>query len=179
MSEGICIAVIGIVGTLAGTVLGWFLNNLSRRGKLRLFVVKWNEGFELNDAGRFVATESIGKAELYSYDLTLNVYNSSSDTRIMQAFRVQFLSSGNVVLSGIPGSSSSKETSGLAVSDHKIETMNVPPKSVIPLHINGGFWRSECKGFDSINDADLVRLVYKDEKGRDRQIEVGAPIAGC
>ena len=69
MNESIFIAVIGIVGTLAGTVLGWLLNNISRHGELKGFVVKWDEKFELNETGLMVFAPSFDKAEVYSsYD---------------------------------------------------------------------------------------------------------------
>lgn len=49
MSTELQIAVLGIVGTLAGTVLGWVLNSLSQKGKLKVFVKKWEEVYQKPD----------------------------------------------------------------------------------------------------------------------------------
>ena len=41
-------AIIGVVGTLLGTILGWILSNLSKRGKLRIFST-WKDEFQCLD----------------------------------------------------------------------------------------------------------------------------------
>ena len=41
MNSEIITALIGVGATIAGTVLGWMLNNLSNRGKLNIFVSSW------------------------------------------------------------------------------------------------------------------------------------------
>ena len=179
MNESIFIAVIGIVGTLAGTVLGWLLNNISRHGKLKGFVVKWDEKFELNETGLMVFAPSFDKAEVYSYSLALNVYNSSSDTRIMQDFKIEFLSGRTVLLTDAPMDTDSVRASGPISFYSEMETLNVPPKSVVALHLNGGFWRKDRERFDKVNKAASVRIAYKDEKGRDRYVGIDGPTEGA
>ena len=50
----IMIAIIGVIGTLAGTILGWGLNSLSQRGKLNFYVHSWKEEFQVNKIGEMV-----------------------------------------------------------------------------------------------------------------------------
>lgn len=170
MSESICTAVIGIVGTLAGTVLGWLLNNVSRRGKLKAFVTKWNEDYEFNDAGSMVGVPSYDEAEHYCYELAFDVYNSSSDTRIMRDFRIEFLKGRKIVVSEAPLNADSRGSSFCRA----METLNVAPKSVVSVHLVGGFWRSDFAQFDELNSSSKVRLSYKDERGVDRHFLIDA-----
>lgn len=169
MSESICTAAISIVGTLVGTVLGWLLNNVSRRGKLRAFVTKWNEDYEFNEAGIMVGVQSYDKAERYCYELAFDVYNSSSDTRIMRDFRIEFLKGRKIVVSDVPLNADSRGSSSCTM-----ETLNVAPKSVVSVHLVGGFWRSDFAQFDELNSSSKVRLSYKDERGVDRHFFIDA-----
>lgn len=50
MNSEITTALIGVGATLAGTVLGWVLNNLSNRGKLNIFVSSWEDSFKYNNS---------------------------------------------------------------------------------------------------------------------------------
>ena len=168
MSESIFTAVIGIIGTLAGTILGWFLNKISRCGKLKAFGVEWDERYELNDTGRMVDSPSYGEAEHYAYSITLDIYNSSSDTKIMRDFRMEFLKARRVVVANAPLNIDDK--SGLFC--RAMGVLNVPPKSVVSLHLCGGFWRSKFGLFDEIDASSKVRLSYRDEKNADRHIMV-------
>lgn len=170
MSESICTAVIGIVGTLAGTVLGWLLNNVSRRGKLRAFVAKWDEDYKFNDVGSMVGAPSYDEAECYFYELTLDVYNSSSDTKIMRDFKMEFLKGRKIVASKVPLNADNRG-SGLCKT---MGTLNVAPKSVVSVHLVGGFWRSNFAQFDEINSSSKVRLSYKGEGRADRHFFIDA-----
>lgn len=168
MSEGVFTAVIGIIGTLAGTILGWFLNNISRRGKIKAFVVEWDERCELNDTGRMVDSPSYEEAEYYSYSITLDIYNSSSDTKIMRDFRMEFLKAHKVVVADEPLNADDKGE----LFYRAMGVLNVPPKSIVPLHLCGGFWRSNFELFDEINVSSKVRLSYRDDKNVDKHIMV-------
>lgn len=63
---GIAEALIGVVGTLLGTILGWFLNSFSRRGKVGVFVVQWEQHLHKNEAGHMVCCRDKDDAESYS-----------------------------------------------------------------------------------------------------------------
>lgn len=50
---------------------------------------------------------SFDDTEAYFYQLSLNVYNSSCDTRIIRDLRIEFLNGKEVAISGIPNKSDS------------------------------------------------------------------------
>ena len=88
MKDEILIALLGILGTLGGTILGWFLNALSQKGKLNVFVTSWKDKFEYNSVGSMVPSFSKEQTSYYAYNLSLDLYNSSAETKIMSNIRI-------------------------------------------------------------------------------------------
>ncbi len=88
MDSEIQIALLGILGTLGGTVLGWFLNNLSQHGKLNIFISSWKDKFEYNETGCTTLSSSIEQTEDYSYNVSFDLYNSSGETKIMRNIEI-------------------------------------------------------------------------------------------
>lgn len=175
--ETIWTTAIGVIGTLLGTVLGWFLNNLSRWGQLRVFVTKWDEHFKYNKIGKMEESPSFDLAEYYSYKLYLDVYNDSADAMIMRNIRVEFVSHNKAVASGRPLDESTRQSTNLLPRYEEIEVLNIPPKTVVSLHLHGDFCRSGSKDLERINTATKVRLAYVDRKGVDRFVEIDSSAA--
>lgn len=174
MSESILTALIGIAGTVLGTVLGWVLSTFSRWGRLELYTSAWHESFECNNVGVMRPSPTFDKAEEYSYQLSLNIYNSSCNNMIIRNFRIEFLSGSKVVFSDNPKNSDSGHSApGGVVYHSNFEILNVPPKSVVPLHLHGGVWRSRFEGFKELNFVDCVRIAYKGEKDTDLYVQIG------
>ncbi len=72
MGAELQIAILGIAGTLSGTILGWLLNSLTQKGKIRIFVKKWEETYRKPDEmGGFEECER-ENAEYYHYNLSLD-----------------------------------------------------------------------------------------------------------
>ena len=84
MDTEINAAILGIIGTLLGTIVGWLLNNISNSGRLNLYVANWKDEFKYNSMGSMVPSHSFEQTEYYSYTLDLELYNSSSRTKIMR-----------------------------------------------------------------------------------------------
>lgn len=85
MNSEITTALIGVGATLAGTVLGWVLNNLSNRGKLNIFVSSWEDSFKYNNSiGEMVPCSKKEDVQSYSYKVSFDLYNSSGNTKIMR-----------------------------------------------------------------------------------------------
>lgn len=174
MSESILTALIGIVGTVLGTVLGWVLSTFSRWGRLELYTSVWHESFEFNNVGVMTPSATFDEAEAYFYQLTLNIYNSSCNNMIIRNLRIEFLNGNKVVLSDNPkNSDSGHSVPGGVVFHSDFEILNVPPKSVVPLHLHGGVWRSGFEGFERLNFVDCVRIAYKGEKDTDLYVQIG------
>lgn len=174
MSESILTALIGIVGTVLGTVLGWVLSTFSRWGRLELYTSVWHESFEFNNVGEMTPSATFDETEAYFYQLSLNIYNSSCNNKIIRNLRIEFLNGSKVVLADNPKNSDSGHSDfGGVVFHSDFEILNVPPKSVVPLHLHGGVWRSGFEGFKELNFADCVRIAYKGEKDTDLYVQIG------
>lgn len=83
-------AFFGIIGTLLGTILGWLLNQLSSKGKLKIFPAKWEDELYYLYAGCKRTAEAVEQIQYYSYQCELDIYNSSSEPRIMRDVHVIF-----------------------------------------------------------------------------------------
>ena len=71
-------SMIGVIGTLLGTILGWVLNSLSQKGKISIFVNKWKQSFKYNNSGFIEECPIKDKVEFYSYDLQLGMKDTLS-----------------------------------------------------------------------------------------------------
>jgi len=162
-------AVIGVIGTILGTILGWVLNSLSTKGKLKIYVSSWIDNFQYNDAGSMVPCKSKEQTEYYHYDLTLDVYNSSSETKILRNIKIEFGDGKNILHISIPKDNASRHRSGPSTFYDNIVPLNVPPKTIIQLKLHDGAWRTNG-GLDFIWNTQIVHLTYDDENGKKKRI---------
>lgn len=171
MSTELQIAVLGIVGTLAGTVLGWVLNSLSQKGKLKVFVKKWEEVYQKPDKlGGFEKCNS-NEAEYYNYNLSLDIYNSSRETRIMRNIQVVFMDRKSLLFSSVPMDDATKRFSHPLVHYDEISVVNIPAKSVVAVEMHAGLNKS-CEEWGYFSKANRVTLVYIDEKNKKKTVEI-------
>ena len=162
-------ALFGIIGTILGTILGWLLNSISTKGKLVFSVAKWEDSFQRNGSmGCMEPSKSIEETEVYSYNLLLDVYNSSADTLIMRDIRIVFSDGNQDVHSSTPKNDSTRRTSSHMSFYDDIIPVNVPPKSVLQLHLHDGEWKNEHK-MDFIWKTKKVFFAYKDMKNNERR----------
>ena len=91
MNSDITTALIGVGATIAGTVLGWVLNNLSNRGKLNIYVSSWEDKFQYDDdIGETVLCSKREEVQSYTYKVSFDLYNSSGNTKIMRNIQIAF-----------------------------------------------------------------------------------------
>lgn len=161
-------AIIGVIGTLVGTILGWVLNNISQRGKLNVYISQWSDDFDYNEGVTISDLNAIQQTYSYSYKLTVDVYNSSAETRIMRDIRIVFKRDKNVLYTITPNYKADTKTvlGGVALTSHsKISTVNVSPKSVVSYnfynHIHNNQGATDC--FWEINN---IALTYRNEKDK-------------
>ncbi|MBP3313469.1 MAG: hypothetical protein J6K84_02290 [Oscillospiraceae bacterium] len=161
-------AIIGVIGTLVGTILGWVLNNISQRGKLNVYVTQWSDDFDYNEGVAISNANAIQETYGYSYKLAVDIYNSSAETRIMRDIRIVFKRDKNALYTITPNyKADTKTVHGRATltSHSKIGTVNVSPKSVVSYnfysHINNNQGATDC--FWEINN---IVLTYRNEKDK-------------
>ena len=94
MNSDITTALIGVGATIAGTVLGWVLNNLSNRGKLNIYVSSWEDKFQYNDdIGEMVSCSKREEVQSYTYKVSFDLYNSRGMSKLHLATEKEILRS--------------------------------------------------------------------------------------
>ena len=162
-------AIIGVVGTLAGTVLGWLLNSWSNRGKLRIYVCDWKDEFTYNHIGSMVSSSSAEQTECYSFKTSFDVYNSSGESKIMRDIEIVFSDGKKDVRHDIPNDQDTMRHGNSFIHYDVIGPVNVPPKTVIKLNLRDGV-RKKDDALDFIWRSKKVYLQYKDENNRQKRI---------
>ena len=61
-------AIVGIIGTLLGTILGWLLSVIQNQGRMKIYIKSWEETF-IRTGGGMLDREitDIDGANYYSY----------------------------------------------------------------------------------------------------------------
>lgn len=170
MKNEIIIALLGVLGTLGGTVLGWFLNALSQKGKLNIFVTSWKDKFEYNSVGSMVSSSSIEQTKYYEYNVSLDLYNSSGETKIMRDISICFYDKEKELCKTIPKNLATRRTSGAVTFYDELLTVNIPAKAIIHIELLNGFWDSDEKSLDFIWNTNRVVLVYTDENNKKKEV---------
>lgn len=161
--------VIGILGTLGGTVLGWFLNNLSRKGRLNVFLSSWKDKLQYNKDGHIEQSTSIEETEYYTYTISLDLYNSSGETKIMRNIKVIFSNNKEKLYVFIPKDDRTKRsTSNMSFYDD-VSVVNIPAKSVVNLNMHNGLWNNN-NGLDFLWKTNRIFFVYTDENNKQKKI---------
>ena len=155
--------IIGVIGSIAGVFLGWWLNNYSRKGKISIFVDE-----SIN--GKFITQEEayagcLEDAKLFAYKFKVELYNSSSDTKVMRDIKLMFYGEKTELFEITPYDKA-LETSTYPIYTHrKIEILNIPAKSAITKVLYG--WIDE-KLLAKVMQTKMVFLFYKDEYNKEK-----------
>lgn len=169
MNNEIITALISVGATIAGTVLGWLLNNLSNRGKLNVYISLWEDSFEYNHIGEIMPCSKREEVQCYSYKASFDLYNSSGNTKIMRNIQIVFSDGKNDIEKQTPKDDATKRFSSQLVFYDDVKPINIPPKAVIKLDLHNGSWNKEGE-FDYIWKTKKVYLVYNDEKDKTKRI---------
>lgn len=171
MSEDTETALIGVFGTLLGTLLGWWLNSLSQKGKLSLYIASWEDKFEHNELGEMVRSSNKAEAELYSCKVALDIYNSSAETKIMRNVQLVFASDNREIRACTPNDHTSERFVARSHRYDKIGPINIPPKTVINITLSSYEWKKDnsLQDYWEINN---IYLRYIDEKNKTRKIPI-------
>ena len=159
--------IIGVLGSLLGAVIGWWLNNISRRGKLTAYVDNGING-EFVTEDELPAT-SLEKSQYFNYKFNIEIYNSSSDTKIMRDIKITFSNNSKQNFNVIPYDKSLM-ISGRAAPIHKfVGLFNIPPKTAIGAELYGYIDKEQLS---KIFETTAVYLSYRDERNKYKKILV-------
>ncbi len=163
-------AVFGIIGTLLGTILGWLLNQLSSKGKLRIYTSSWEDRMTHHDNyGSVSEIKSADQLQFYSYKSSLDIYNSSSEPRIMRDVHVIFTNKKVTLLSGVPFDAESLHGDSRLPFYNEITPITVSAKSAVRIKIRNSEQSGE--GRESfIWNTKRIYLTYRNEKNRLKRV---------
>ncbi len=164
-------AIIGVVGTILGTILGWFLNSISQKGKLQFYIKQWEDKFECNEIGTIVECSTIDEAEWYSYSFNVDIYNSSSETKIMRDIFVVFSDGKNIIRKQVPQDGSSKRYAAHCYHYDKLNLINIPPKTVINVEMLDSEYDKE-NSIRNYLSTQKIYIQYTDEKNNTKKIYI-------
>lgn len=171
MSSDVVIALIGVGATLAGTILGWLLNNFSNKGKLNIFVSSWKDEFSCdNNMGEMVNCLKRKDVQCYTFYVSLDLYNGSGNTKIMRNIEIVFCDGKTDLKKKKPMNDATKRNSHSMIFYEKVEPINIPPKTIVKLNLHEGDWEQD--GLDYLWKTKKVYLVYSDEKNKIRRIRI-------
>lgn len=153
MSNEIATALIGVGATIAGTVLGWILNNLSNKGKINIYVSSWKDSFLNPDLmGGMAKCCNKNEVKLYKFSALCDLYNSSANQKIMRDIKICFSDGKN----------------DLKVINRNI-ILNIPPKTVLKKDFGGRLFNSDIN-ISFIWKTKKIYLVYTNEKNKTERI---------
>lgn len=171
-------AIIGVIGTLFGTILGWLLNSASNHGKLNVNISDWKDDFKYNDKGFITKSISKDQTEYYSYLLTLDIYNSSAETKIMRNIEIYFSDNECEHHKSIPKDDSTKRNNGYFYNCDNISPVNIPPKTIIQLKLRDDF-NNENAVLNNIWKTKKIYMKYINEKNKIKKVTIKSEDYGC
>ncbi|MBU5333575.1 hypothetical protein KQI61_15355 [Anaerocolumna aminovalerica] len=168
--DTILTSIIGVCGTLFGTILGWILNSLSNKGKIYFSDIEINNRYMgLKEDG--VSTGYIdnkNKATSYYFTVSLNSYNSSNNFMAIKNIRLEFYNGNKLTVSVVPKDDNTMRKSGVKVITDKASIYNIHPKTIMNYKFSYAFH----KDITDIINATKINLIYQNERGKDRTIKL-------
>ena len=161
-------AIVGVVATLLGTVLGWLLGLLQNRGRLVAFIGSWKEAFTCGSGVFDGKAESIQEAKCYSFDLVIELYNSSHLPRIARDICIVYTcKAGRIrkkeLLRCTPKDKATAHQAGGGTRYDQVSAINIGPNEIVTLTLHQGFTRNG-DSLEFREKADMVFFEYRDAR---------------
>ena len=165
LSIEIITALIGVGGTIIGTIIGWILNNISHSGWLHFYSQISGLATKYDGYGGYMGCEKLNDSDQYTCFIDLDIYNKRADYRTVKDLQVQFCYNRKHGFSKKPLVKKSK-------NDTKYETVdiiNIPPKQTISLYLSVSLKKELFPDLERVN---TVRLKYKNEKNKTKTVSI-------
>ncbi len=154
--------ILALLGTLGGVVLGWLLNNISRCGRLKIYGQEtWKN--KLLTAEETI-TNDLKQIVKYHCSVTLDLYNSSADAKIMRDIQFVFYDEKKEIMRATPinGEFMPRE------KEEILNIINVPPKTIIKKQLDAWF----LDDWSFIPKTKRIYIEYKNDKNILRKLFV-------
>lgn len=167
MTEGLWAAVIGVGGTLLGTILGWWLNAFSNHGKISASLLTWN--FKLQRINSIPETGD--EIKEFVIGLKIDIQNNSNSYRFMRNINLVFFNEENkthkILIPFDNALTIRKEP--FSTTYKQILPLNLAPKSIIQKSLSLRLSYTTEKWLQ-ISQANAVYLQYRNEKDKIKKI---------
>ena len=157
-------AMIGVIGTLMGTILGWILGRLDFG---RLHIAFDNFIYEFGAPGSLFHIHGVQPNEVHSYKLstTIQLYNSSNRNMILRNASFIFSDGKTDLFSEEAYDDSTRRFVAKSLDYDKLEIVNIPPHQ--GLNYNVHIYTTKI---DEILRCKKIYFCYKSEKLKTKRI---------
>ena len=144
-----------IIGTLSGVIFGFFLNNLYRKGQLKLIIKSPDVIYvEPDGQGGGIENNNItDKTDEIYINLDIDIYNSSQDFKSIRHIRLKIYN--NKI----------KET--LTLEPIEFEILNIPPKNTYNQKLS--FYLKD--NFNYLENSELYLIIKQLKKEKKYKID--------
>ena len=159
-------AIIGVIGTLLGAVLGWCLNYFSSKGGITIYISSWDVQFKTSSAyGGYAQSSCINGTECIDYLCSVDIYNSSSNTRMIRDIQIVFYEDKRVLLKSVPfdGKTNGKQKPRIVMP------INIPPKSAVNSQFQSSIMIIE-KEYEDVWKTNRILFEYRNEKNKRKRV---------
>lgn len=155
-------AIIGVGGTILGTIVGWLLNSLSQFGFLHFYDKSWKGYmFRPDGAGGSGLANSVDEAERYEFTTTVAIYNAGKNPKMMRNVEIAFHKGRKEIIT-FPR----KNDPSRYVKDDELAPMNIPAQTgVYKKFKHTAFSIGGKNEIGDILKADRVFLTYHGKHG--------------
>lgn len=166
MERDIWLAIIGVMGTLLGTILGWLLNSLSSKGNLSIYLTHWTHTFNFFGDG-LKGLEKKDRVKYFNFIITLDIYNSSDSTKILRNIKIEFKRFNELIYTITPKNNKTERYSAASYHYDSVEPINVPPKTIIQYSFRESI--DIQNNFPNLWDCTNIWLSYLNEDNKRKQ----------
>lgn len=163
-------AIIGVIGTLAGVILGSVLNRIERRGKIKIFQnslnIKLNER-DPSTGGANATKEVTDNTDYLLIKLNFDFYNTSAlSPKIAREIKVLIKAKTGIIKDKLKNEKTRQYTKYFSHADDLLN-LNLAPKEIKNFTLT---YSSRDK-FQEILDSDWY-IEYRDDSNRIRRIKI-------
>ena len=122
-----------------------------------------------------VPSESLEQTEYYGYVLELELYNSSSEPKIMRNIELLFLNGKRILKETVPRDDALTIRRQHYSSFYDVEPINIPPKTVLRYKLENGF-HDKNNGLSFIWETTSIIMRYTNEKDKVKKVPIKSEI---
>lgn len=157
-------SLVGAFAVVVGTLLGWFLNTLSSRGKITFTLCDWRVAIN-----NYTSREDGKIREYNTLYFKIDIYNGANFYKIIRDVNIVFEDKDKKTIKTIkPNDEDLTYTSNRPVCV-KVKSLNIPPKNVVEKQFSYNTFYVDEK-FNNIDEAEYAYIEYKNEKNKRKRV---------